>query len=607
MFEKLMKKQISYCLTQKAILALGLITTAPALTHAAPPPDQLVSQNTIAILTAPDLNELKAVTRQSAQWKIMHDASLKPFKDKFWAGFKSQVLKPFEDEVQFKISNALDLLQGQLTLAISADGALDLDSPDVDFLVILDTGKNQSQLTGILDEARKRMKEGEVSFVDKSIRGARFIQLPVDDQDFDLWLGQSDELLLFSNSEDELEKVIARQKGGSVPSLARNPKFQTQKAALFRDSLVYGWVHLEPLISSAKAKIAAEEQENGPNQMGISPTAVIQALGLNGLVDASFGYQEKPEGSYVEFAVGVPQTQRAGIFKMLASTPNDSAPPPFVPGNVDSFSRWRLDLNRVWADIESMVGRISPLMTGMLQISLSQIGKQTDPNFDFKRNFIGNLGDDLISYSQSPASSSVEDIVAQPGLFLLGARDADQLAAAVNTLLTEFGIQPTSGKFLGRTIYSITTPGGDFDSEAGQVSFVANSGYVAVSSDRSIMEEFLRSGSGDAGSRPLQSNTTLTSAAAKIGGLRTGLFAYQNDRESVKSAYNMIRENPDLMEMFIEEGISEADIVASDWIDLSLLPAFNQIEKYFGITVMTGTVDPVGFHLKVFTPTPPGL
>lgn len=602
-----MKQQFSFRLAQKAVMALGLITMAPAMTHAAPPPDQLVSQNTIAILTAPDLSELKAVTQKSAQWKIMHDASLKPFKDKFWAGFKAQVLKPFEDEVQFKISNALDLLQGQLTLAISADGALDLDSPDVDFLVILDTGKNQSQLTGILDEARKRMKEGEVSFVDKSIRGARFIQLPVDDQDFDLWLGQSDELLLFSNSEDELEKVIARQKGGSVPSLARNPKFQTQKAALFRDSLVYGWVHLEPIISSAKAKIAAEEQENGPNQMGISPSAVIQALGINGLVDASFGYQEKPEGSYVEFAVGVPQTQRAGIFKMLASTPNDSSPPPFVPGNVDSFSRWRLDLNRVWADIESMVGRISPLMTGMLQISLSQIGKQTDPNFDFKRNFIGNLGDDLISYSQSPASSSLEDVVAQPGLFLLGARDADQLAAAVNTLLTEFGIQPTSSKFLGRTIYSITTPGGDFDSEAGQVSFVANSGYVAISSDRAIMEGFLRSGTNDSGSRPLQSNAAMTSAAAKIGGLRTGLFAYQNDRESVKSAYNMIRENPDLIEMFIEEGISEADIVASDWIDLSLLPAFNQIEKYFGITVMTGSVDPVGFHLKAFTPTPPGL
>ncbi len=607
-----MKIQFPEWLTRKSALVLGLATMLPALSQAAPPPDQLVSQDTIALLTVPDLNGLKTATKQSAQWKILHEPALKPFKDKLWNGFSSNILKPLEEEIQFKLSDGLALLQGQLTFAISGGGPINIDEPDVDFLVILDSGKNETQLTAILDEARKRMRDGEVPFEEKSIRGARFIKIPTGNPDFDLWLGQSDELLLASNSQEELEKVIARQKGGSVPSLARNPKYQAQKAALFRDSLVYGWLHLEPIVDAVKTTLAKAEQENGPNQMGISPAAVVQAIGVTGLVDASFGYYEKPDGSYVELALGVPQNLRTGIFKMLASNPNDSSPPPFVPANVDSFSRWRIDLNQVWSDIEAMVGRISPLMTGMLQISLSQIGKQTDPNFDFKRNFIGNLGDDLISYSQSPASGSLEDMATQPGLFLIGARDADQLASAVNTLLTEFGLQPKSTKFLGRTVYDISTPGADFDSAATQVSFVANSGYLAVSTDRSIMESFLRSGSNNAGERPLQANAMMKAAAAKVGGLRTGLFLFQNDKESVKSAYNMFRENPEFIEMILSDTAVEMDLAdgesnPADWIDISLLPPFSQIEKYFGITVMTGSVEPVGFRLKAYTPTPPGL
>ncbi len=608
-----MKSKPAFRLPRKMAWVAGLALTMSLAANGALPPDQLVSEKTVAIVTVPDLIALKTATKNSAQWKFLHDPALKAFRDKLWEGISENILKPLEDEIQFKVSSGLELLQGQLTLAISVDGDLNLEDPQVGMLMILDAGKNKAQLTSILDDAKSRMKASEIPFKEKMIRGARFIEIPNDEANFNLLLGQSDELLLVGNSEEELDKVIARQKGGSVPSLARNTQFQSQKAALFRDSLVYGWIHLEPVVGAIAKQMAAEEAENGPNPMGVSPAAVLKALGLTGLVDASFGYFEKPDGAYAEMALGVPQSKRQGLFKMLASAPNDSAPPPFVPGNVDSFSRWRIDLNKVWSDIEAMVGQISPLMTGMMQISLSQIGKQTDPNFDFKRNFIGNLGDDLISFSQAPGGASIEAIASQPALFLLGSRDAVQLAAAVNTMLTEFGLQPTSTKFLGRTIYSIATPSADFDSEGGQMSFVASDGYLAIASDRGIMETFLRSGSENSNERPLRSNAEMGAAAAKIGGLRTGLFAFQNDKESVKSVYNMIRENPEFIEMILAEATSELevggdeDVEPSNWIDISLLPPFSRLEKYFNISVITGSVEPVGFRLKAFTPTPPGL
>jgi len=44
-----------------------------------------------------------------------------------------------------------------------------------------------------------------------------------------------------------------------------------------------------------------------------------------------------------------------------------------------------------------------------------------------------------------------------------------------------------------------------------------------------------------------------------------------------------------------------------DWMDFSLLPPFDKISKYFGISVYTVSSTPDGIVLKIYAPVPTGL
>jgi hypothetical protein len=47
--------------------------------------------------------------------------------------------------------------------------------------------------------------------------------------------------------------------------------------------------------------------------------------------------------------------------------------------------------------------------------------------------------------------------------------------------------------------------------------------------------------------------------------------------------------------------------LASEWLDLTLLPPFERVAKYFHFTVYGGAWRPDGFLFKLFTPNPPAL
>ena len=73
-------------------------------------------------------------------------------------------------------------------------------------------------------------------------------------------------------------------------------------------------------------------------------------------------------------------------------------------------------------------------MAGLLQMMLSSAGKDKDPNFDLKKNLIGNLGDDFITYEKAPKSTKLEDLQKVPSLTLIGSPDpAGLLEAPVYT------------------------------------------------------------------------------------------------------------------------------------------------------------------------------
>jgi hypothetical protein len=144
------------------------------------------------------------------------------------------------------------------------------------------------------------------------------------------------------------------------------------------------------------------------------------------------------------------------------------------------------------------------------------------------------------------------------------------------------------------------------------LSYAASGGYLALSTDASILEEYLRSS--ESQQRALRETPGLVDAMARVGGASTGWFGYENQAETSRYLLEALRKNTGTT----TNGASAAPLPGSmgfpgtenrfkDWMDFSLLPPYDQIARYFYFTVYSASANVDGFTFKMFAPVPTQL
>ena len=159
-------------------------------------------------------------------------------------------------------------------------------------------------------------------------------------------------------------------------------------------------------------------------------------------------------------------------------------------------------------------------------------------------------------------------------------------------------------EFLGRKIYSFamrSAPArGGAAAPARALYFTASGGYLALSLDTAILEEYLRSA--DHPPKPLSDLPGLADAASHVGGTGGGLFSCENQRETMRVAFKLFKNTASsdtAMKLFPAE--------FRDWADFSLLPDYEAVQKYFYLSVFGGKADAGGLTVKFFNARPPQL
>lgn len=575
---------------------------------------------------------------------------MKPFRENLLSNVQNDLLKPLEKELGVSLSSYGELLQGQITFAFlpPAEGSPEMGN----FILLLDTKDKAASLKAKLAELRKKWTENNKKVRTEKIRDVEFnvvsisktdIQallekaFPSDDEEdndenkstgsdkVELRIGQSNSLLLISESAPAIEKVLARQSGGLVAPLADNASYQKSQATVFRDSLAHGWIDVKPLYEKV-LKLAAQEPQAPPDQPGMPAMKldkILPALGLASLQSISAKMASGADGTSFDFFASVPEAQREGIFKLLAIENKDAAPPAFVPADVLKFQRTRIDFQKAWATVEAVINKIDPSLAGLVQLMLSSAGKDQDPNFDLKKNLIGNLGDDFIQYQKLPRGGAATDLAAAPSLILIGSPNAsalvDAFRAVTSLLPPPLSTAPLKEReFLGRKIYSLSmampTPPVEGESKTPAapeqtLSFTASGGYVAFSTDAPTLEEYLRSGENPP--KPLHSVAGLRDAAQKVGGMNNGYFSYDNHAESMRITLKALKEDPEkftkLLFFAFSRGEQEGEETFTRFFNLKLLPNFDQISKYLSFAIASASTTPDGFVIKAYGPKPGGL
>jgi hypothetical protein len=617
---------------------------------AVPPPDKLLPADTFAVITLPDYAKARTVYGDTAACQLWRDAAMKPFVDKFESKLRDEVITPLERELGVKLADYMGLAQGQFTFAVVQNGWQGKEDRLPAWLVLIDSKDKSGQLKTNLADLRKKWTDGGKKMRTEKIRDVEFTTLVVSGDDLaktleksladanaeksekpaedageklpakktEITVGQSDSLLIVGSDPKVIEKILIRQSGGQVPSLGEQTAFEADYQARLRNALAYGWVHFKPIIEVVNRLAAEAGKEKNENDFTPDPSKAISATGLLGLKTLSFLYNETPDGSFAELHVGVPAAGRAGLFKIISAESKDANPPPFVPADAVKFQRWRLDAQKAWNTLENMLVEISPQFGGVFKLMFENVGKDKDPNFDMRRELVGNLGDDLITFQKNPRSNTFSDLNSPPSLYLIGSPNSDKLAGALKMLAS---LLPTAlsnvkeREFLGRKIYSLSLPPTPKPDGSGTIerslSYAASGGYVALSTDDAILETYLRSSENTG--KSLRETPGLAEAAEKIGGMNTGLFGYENSSETMRVMLETLKNDSGNLEKMLAMTPLGPKIGGKDgsglkdWLDFSLLPSFDKITKYFHFMVYSGSVAADGLSYKMFSPTPPLL
>jgi hypothetical protein len=617
------------------------LTLAASLRAAIPPAENLLPQDTLLVVTAPDCAGLRAALHQSPQFLLWNDPAMKPFHDKFMGKWNDAFVAPLEKDLGMKLADFAALPQGQLTFAITQNGWSGTGDQLPGVVLLLDAKDKSDLLKTNLAALRQKWMDAGKTIRTETIRDVKFSIVPFSSNDIpaslsgllpkkqpvselgketppekpgQIVIGQFESLLIVGNTIQAVQPVVEHLTGGSAPALNDNTVFAADKLAQFRDApLYFGWFNAKTFFTVLSHIPQPEPNPDAPSPMPQIPwDKSLAASGALGLKSASFAYRESHDGSQVNFYLSVPEADRTGLFKIIAAASKDANPPVFVPADAVKFWRWRTDGQKDWAALESMVGSISPAALSSLNaaIAMANAGaQQKDPSFDLRNNLIGNLGDDFISYAKPAAGTSLADLNNAPSIFLFASANPDQTILAVKTITSLIYGQQTAADprdFLGKKIYSIALPAPrtmGAPAPAHSLYLTTANGYVAMSTDTSIVENFLRN-IGTPG-KPLRETAGLADAAGHIGGAGGGLFGYENQREIMRSAFTLLKAQSDS-----PAGLGTMAALPKsfrDWMDFSLLPDYDLVSKYFYFSVFGGSTTVDGISFKVFGPRPPQL
>ena len=586
------------------LAGLALVSTLKAA-KAVPTLEALLPAETVLVMAAPDYASAKKHFKASASGQFWDSAEFKPFRKKLADGFEANVLAKIEEELAVDFEAFEEMASGPVALAVVAGQAA---GEEPALLLLLDAGLNSFILRRTLSQMERDWKKADRKVSATEIGGVDFTTVSDPEGQGQVHIGRVDAQLIVGTAAGQIEGVLARLGGGGGGSLAGNPAFATDHGALLKGADFYLWANL--------GQVIPQLLDNAPDgaELGIDFGEVFGSLGLDGLGTFAITYSERPDGAHSDVFVGLPEAKRKGLFSLLETRRADASPPPFVPASVGAFTRWRVDMGAAWKNLEKLLLELSPDVANMVEFTVGLLGKDKDQNFDFKKSFLNNFGDDLILYQMPPKGKSLNDLGSGSMVALFKSPNPAELIKGIGAVpgilpppLNEAALEPRKlGKHTAHSFGVMELPDPSTgELVASEVLFAVKDGYLAVSTDADVMQGLL---DGQA-QPPLAKRDRLASAAAVVGGMDSGFFAYQNDRVMMLSMMDTLRANADQFEMIFSmipmEGLDEVSL--NDWLDFSLLPAGEKIAKYFDVTVYGAETDARGVTLKMFSPRPPNL
>lgn len=612
-----MKQMPRKILAAPIISIVCIFATAQAGTL--PKTAKLVPPETILLVDVENFSQLKAQFEKTSPYKLYKDPAMRPFVETARTKFREEVQGLDENDILRMSFNTNLLPHGRVAFALVLNKqALKAKEPTA--LFITQWGAQINKIREAVEKAIRKAVEDGLHHKTENYRGVTINTIIAEDSKR-LGYGFSstfhysflDDYLIGSEDIEVLKFAIAHIKGATSPTLADDSDYTVTLKAVGPYHDIDFYVNIKQII-----KVVLSEDTTGKLRTMITNLGLDNVAALGG----SIGLARSPGNSYHGKALLKINGAKKGICKMLDLESAVVTAPRFIPASASSATFLNLNVRKAYDELANILNSFSPMYSAWMYTPLPTSSSPDEPGLQIKRDIIDHFGSQIV-IAQSMNKPLTNHSAPTETLFAFAASNVKALEKSLSLLHSKL-IAPNNPdarrELLGHTIYVISMPalqffpGGRTPMQTPTVPTAPQTPTFAftitdthlIFAEESTVERAIRqlSSSSDTSMGSADWFTTAKSAIPSVVGL-----AYLNDDgPSTEYLWWMLKHSGQDKEPTVFSGPASfvfGPVPVGKLFNFSLLPKFDAVRKYFGLSVSYGIsrTDGFFFEFKYLNPT----
>jgi len=594
-------------------------TSSPTPAKVLPITAKLVPPETILLIDIADFGRLKTQFEKTSFYKLYKDPAMAAFLSDAKTKWQKQTQELPGNNILKAFLDAGVWPQGRISLALVLnEQTKDANEPPA--LFITQWGQNISRVK----EAIKKLveKNSELGGHKKTAIDYRGVHIEtiVDEQATELSYCFIDDCLIGSFNLEVLKFVIAHITGAGSETLATNTDYTPSIKAVgpFHDIDFY--VNIKQII-----KTVISEDSSGEAQTTMSNSGLENIRSLS----CSIGLARSPRINYWGKALLKIDGTKRGIIKMLEAESLPIRPPRFLPSSVCSVTFFNLDIRKAYDELVNILNSFSPQYASILYVPLLPPGADGEPPVQLKSGIIDHLGSQITVAQRIEKPFTKESV---PTEYILALEVSDHTALEKTLSLVHSRLiapnDPTARReLLGHTIYLVNPANLPFlrptiqpmqtpkqarlkrrlsDSlqdttgpEMPKVAFTITDTHLIIGFEPAV-ERAIRTLS-DAETASLSTTKWFSDARQALPSV-VGVASLEDNAASGELLWWLMKQRGQVKTSNLLPGPAGSFLFSSvnvgQLFDTKLLPEFDIVRKYFGLSASYGLSRPDGFFFE---------
>jgi hypothetical protein len=584
--------------------ALGLLSlSASARAKALPRTAKLLPPETILLMNIDDFQQLKTQFEKTSLYRFYTDPAMAAFVDDAKAKWREKIQKLDDNDIFKAIFGADVLPQGRVAAALVLnEQSKDFNEPPV--VIITQWGEGIDKIKEAVDKMlKKNIEVGGHQKRSEKYRGVS-IEITIDEASTTLnhcFIGDS---FIAATDIDLLKFVIAHIKGAASPTLADDTDYNAAMKTVGPHHDIDFYVNIKQIIKTILAEDSAGEARQRTASLGIDN---IAALGCSVAVGRSPGNSASAK-AFLKI-----NGAKKGICKMLETESAGFNLPQFIPASTYSVTFFNLNIKKAYDELYSILYSFNPQYAAMMQAMDLPDSPDGEPGLKLKSDVISYLGSQIV-ISQSVNKPFSNTSTPAESLIALAVNDRNAIEKSLSLLhskLLAANNPDARRELLGHTIYLLGPSALPFlrpgltpmqtrsESNAPQIptlAFTVTDTHLIFASEPAVERAIRALSSTEALSvGPVKWFTSAKSAIPSV----VGIAALEDNAASSEVFWWMIKKSG--------KAGSSAGSAIGQLVNFDLLPQFDAVRKYFGLSAFYGISTPEGFffEFKDISPTEP--